>query len=89
MLTTPNTPTIATLTHSGIEHHVLPAGELATLIAEFGIGRFESEVAEIAAVAVDHGAPTNLSRLVLDRSSPAIVRERAFGMMAAHLPTLR
>ncbi len=88
MLTTPTTTTIAPL-HHGVEHHSLPAGELATLIAEFGIGHFESEVAEAAAVAVDHGAPANLSRLVLDRSSPAIVRERAFGKMAAHLPTMR
>ena len=84
MITSTYTPML-----SPVEHHSLPAGELATLIAEFGIGRFESEVAEAAAFATDHGAPANLAHLVVDRSSPEIVRERAFGMIAAHLPNPR
>lgn len=88
MLTTPSNPISTHIGHS-VDHHVLPAGELATLIAEFGIGRFESEVAEAAAIAADHGAPSTLARLVLDRASPAIVRERAFGLMAAHLPAVK
>ena len=74
---------------SRVEHHVLQAGELATLIAEFGIGRFESEVAEAAAVAEEHGASPRIARLVTDRTTPDVVRERAFGMMAAHLPNPR
>jgi hypothetical protein len=71
---------------SPLEHTTLDSGELATLIAEFGIGRFEPEVADAAASAIKNGAPAHLAHLVTDRSTPEIVRERAFGRIAEHMP---
>jgi len=81
-----NTPTTTSEMVSPLEHTRLDSGELATLIAEFGIGRFEPEVAEAAASAAGNGAPAHLAHLVTDRATPEIVRERAFGRLAAHMP---
>lgn len=66
--------------------HSLDRSDLASLIADYGIGRFEPEVATAAEVAADHGAPDRLVRIVRDTLTPEIVRERAFGRMAAYLP---
>lgn len=66
--------------------HQLAPGELATLVAEFGIARFESEVGAAAEDAGRRGAPARLVALTTDRHTPDIVRERAFGRMAAYLP---
>jgi hypothetical protein len=72
--------------HTTAPEHSLHPGDLASLIADYGIGRFEPEVATAAEVAAEHGAPDRLVRIVRDSLTPEVVRERAFGRIAAYLP---
>lgn len=59
--------------------------QLAFSISYGGISRFEDEVAAFVNRAVRAGAPGPLVSVVADRSSPDVVRERAFGRVAAYL----
>ena len=72
--------------HTTSPERTLHPDDLAALIADYGIGRFEPEVATATEVAADHGAPDRLVRIVRDALTPEVVRERAFGRMAAYLP---
>lgn len=56
---------------------------LAWRIATLGIEHCENEVAVVARRALEHGADPVLAGVLIDRDAPAIVRERAFGRVAA------
>jgi hypothetical protein len=63
--------------------------QLAWSISASGISRFEDEVAAYVKRAVRAGAPGHLTSVVSDRSSPDVVRERAFGRLAQFLAGAR
>lgn len=54
---------------------------LAWRIADDGIAAHDDAVAAAARAAGRAGAPVELVRLLLDRSQPAVARERAFGRL--------
>lgn len=56
---------------------------LAWSIADDGIGAHDAAVDAAARAAARAGAPIDLVQLVLDRSQPAVARERAFGRLVA------
>jgi hypothetical protein len=58
---------------------------LAHDIARCGIGCFEPAVAAVADAAAAHGACPLLVAVLVDGSAPGVVRERAFGLLAAFL----
>ena len=63
--------------------------QLALSISASGISRFENEVAAYVNRAVRAGAPAHLAAVVCDRSSPDVIRERAFGRLMEHLAHAR
>ena len=54
---------------------------LAWRLAEYGPGRCEAELARFVEAAQRHGADPLLGSVVLDRSAPAVTRQRAFGAL--------
>jgi hypothetical protein len=58
---------------------------LAHDIARYGIASFEPAVAVVAEAAAACGACPLLVAVVVDGSAPGVVRERAYGLLAAFL----
>jgi hypothetical protein len=58
---------------------------VAHVVAEGGPAAAESELARVAATALDRSVVPPLARLVVDRTQPDIVRSRAFGHVTRHL----
>ncbi|HYJ69668.1 MAG TPA: hypothetical protein VEX15_18600 [Nocardioidaceae bacterium] len=57
------------------------AGDLAFEFAEVGPSRIEEDLVRFVQTAQLHGADALLGSIVLDRSRPDVVRQRAFGTM--------
>ncbi|MGH3454142.1 MAG: hypothetical protein ACRDPQ_17430 [Nocardioidaceae bacterium] len=57
------------------------AGDLAVEFAASGSGRIEAELVRFVDAAQRLGADALLGSIVLDRSEPDVVRQRAFGAM--------
>lgn len=57
------------------------AGDLAVEFATSGSGRIEAELVRFVDAAQRLGADALLGSIVLDRSEPDVVRQRAFGAM--------
>jgi hypothetical protein len=58
---------------------------LGEAIAAAGVGRFESELAGLASRARRHVVSPAAVEVLLDRSAPDVVRERAFAVVARGL----
>ena len=56
---------------------------LAWRVATAGIERCEDEIAVAARRALEHGADPLLVGVLVDRTAPAVARERSFGRIAA------
>lgn len=57
--------------------------DLAWRIATFGIESFEDEIAIVARRALEFGADPVLAGALIDRTTPTVARERAFGRLVA------
>lgn len=62
--------------------------DLGWRISTFGIGRFDSELADLAALAARHGAAITVASLVADTTASDAVRTRAFARVSAALRAL-
>jgi hypothetical protein len=58
---------------------------LATHIAEHGTVAVERDLLQLARYARRHGVATEATALMIDRASPQIVRQRAFGVVCSAL----
>ncbi len=75
--TTSNLPTLPTLSSL--------LDDVASAIARDGIERHEHDVARVASAFGAAGRAGPVLDLVLDRSQPAVARERAFGRLTPDL----
>ena len=60
---------------------------LSTHIAEHGTAAVERDLLQLARYARRHGVAVDAARLMVDRASPRVVRQRAFAVVCSALTT--
>ena len=63
--------------------------DLGRLLAELGPAAFEPQLAELGRMARRRGVAAHAVAAMCDRASPAIVRQRAFGVVSAAIVALQ